>query len=98
MVVVKCDTDDIFDNVRTHKLRSCVAENPSELLLEALVRATAGGNFYLRISNNNLFWILDISLVRATAGGNDIKQEISSDILYGYFGYFGYFWIFWIFL
>ena len=72
MVVVKCDTDDIFDNVRTHKLRSCVAENPSELLLEALVRATAGGN--------------------------DIKQEISSDILYGYFGYFGYFWIFWIFL
>ena len=65
VVVLKCDNDDIFENGRTHKLRSCVAENPSELLLEALVRATAGGN--------------------------DIKQEISSDILYGYFGYFGYF-------
>ena len=60
VVVLKCDTDDIFENGRTHKLRSCVAKNPSELLLEALVRATAGGN--------------------------DIKQEISSDILYGYFG------------
>ena len=65
MVVLKCDNDDIFENGRTHKLRSCVAENPSELLLEALVRATAGGN--------------------------DIRQEISSDILYGYFDYFGYF-------
>ena len=54
VVVLKCDTDDIFENGRTHKLRSCVAENPSELLLEALVRATAGGNFYLRISNKQL--------------------------------------------
>ena len=44
VVMLKCDTDDIFENGRTHKLRSCVAENPSELLLEALVRATAGGN------------------------------------------------------
>ena len=62
VVVLKCDTDDIFENGRTHKLRSCVAENPSELLLEALVRATAGGNFYLRLSNNKLFWIFWIYL------------------------------------
>ena len=102
VVVLKCDCDDIFENGRIHKLRSCVAENPSELLLEALVQATAGGNVYLRISNKKLFWIfldiLYISLVRATAGGNDIKQTNSLDIFDGYFGYFGYFWIPWIFL
>ena len=45
VVVLKCENDDIFGIGRTHKLRSCVAENPSELLLEALVRATAGGNY-----------------------------------------------------
>ena len=80
-MVLKCDCDDIFENGRIHKLRSCVAENPSELLLEALVRATAGGNdikqknsldiFYGYFGYFGYFWIPWIFfLVRATAGSN----------------------------